>query len=389
MAGKKQKRKKARSGRRTKPKHFKKKAGRERLKRSRPVSHSRKPSRPKKRSPKKSLTSHEDTEALLRREKELQKGAENILKVDGVLDRRKREREDEEPDVHADDAADQTLDRTAMRIYLDQIEHIPLLTPEEEISLGQKVQAGGARGEEARQRMIRSNLRLVIALAKRYAHMGLAFSDLVEEGNIGLMRAVEKFDPKRGYRFSTYASWWIKQGMMRSLSNHGKTIRIPVYMYDIISKWRRIRDALTQRLSRAPTRREIAKVLEIPTSKVKKIESIVNRPSSLNAPLSLDGKAELIDMLEDDKERNPDSQVGEMLKSERVRKLLGVLEDREREVLERRFGLVHHDPHTLAEVAQHFNVTRERIRQIEGTVLKKIRAQLALEGDQFENYLPH
>ena len=372
-----------------KPRHLKKKSGRRRIKRSRPVPHVPKPSKPKKLLPKKSKVSYEDTEALLRRERELQKEAENILKVDGGLDRRKREREDAEPDAHADDGMDQTLDRTTMRIYLDQIEHIPLLTPEEEISLGQKVQAGGARGEVARQHMIRANLRLVISLAKRYAHMGLAFSDLVEEGNIGLMRAVEKFDPKRGYRFSTYASWWIKQGMMRSLSNQGKTIRIPVYMYDIISKWRRVRDALMQRLSRMPTRREIAKVLEIPTSKVKEIESIVNRPSSLNTPLSLDGTAELIDMLEDDKERNPDSQVGEMLKSERVRKLLGILDAREREILERRFGLIHHDPHTLAEVASHFKVTRERIRQIEEIVLKKIRAQLVLEGDQFENYLPH
>ncbi len=389
MAGKKNKKKKARSGHRMKPRHLKKKSGRRRIKRSRPVPHVPKPSKPKKLLPKKSKVSYEDTEALLRRERELQKEAENILKVDGGLDRRKREREDAEPDAHADDGMDQTLDRTTMRIYLDQIEHIPLLTPEEEISLGQKVQAGGARGEVARQHMIRANLRLVISLAKRYAHMGLAFSDLVEEGNIGLMRAVEKFDPKRGYRFSTYASWWIKQGMMRSLSNQGKTIRIPVYMYDIISKWRRVRDALMQRLSRMPTRREIAKVLEIPTSKVKEIESIVNRPSSLNTPLSLDGTAELIDMLEDDKERNPDSQVGEMLKSERVRKLLGILDAREREILERRFGLIHHDPHTLAEVASHFKVTRERIRQIEEIVLKKIRAQLVLEGDQFENYLPH
>ncbi|MFA5166989.1 MAG: RNA polymerase sigma factor RpoD/SigA [Candidatus Omnitrophota bacterium] len=389
MAGKKKKKKKMRSGRGTKPKHFKKKSERGRLKRPRPVSPAPKLSKTKERPPKKSLVPREDTEALLRREKELQKEVENILKIDGGPDRRKHEREDMEPDVHADDAADQTLDRTPMRIYLDQIEHIPLLTPEEEISLGQKVQAGGARGEEARQRMIRSNLRLVISLAKRYTHMGLAFSDLVEEGNIGLMRAVEKFDPKRGYRFSTYAAWWIKQGMMRSLSNQGKTIRIPVYMYDIISKWRRVRDALMQRLSRMPTRREIAKVLGIPTAKVKEIESIVNRPSSLNTPLSLDGTAELIDMLEDDKERNPDSRVGEMLKSDRIRKLLGVLDDREREVLERRFGLLHHDPHTLAEVAHHFNVTRERIRQIEGMVLKKIRAQLVLEGDRFENYLPH
>lgn len=389
MAGKKKKQKQARSGHGTESGHLKTEAGRGRLKRSRPVTHVPSASKSKKLSPKDPRASREDTEALLLREKELQKEAESILKIDGALDRRKRERDDEEPDAHADDATDQTLDRTPMRIYLDQIEHIPLLTPEEEISLGQKVQLGGPRGEEARQKMIRSNLRLVISLAKRYAHMGLAFSDLVEEGNIGLMRAVEKFDPERGYRFSTYASWWIKQGMMRSLSNQGKTIRIPVYMYDIISKWRRVRDALMQRLSRMPTRREIAKVLEIPTAKVKEIESIVNRPSSLNTPLSLDGTAELIDMLEDDKERNPDSQVGEILKSDRVRKMLGMLDDREREVLERRFGLVHHEPHTLAEVANHFNVTRERIRQIEGIVLKKVRAQLALEGDRFENYLPH
>ena len=389
MAGKKKRKKKARSGRGTKPKHFKKKAGRGRRKRSRLVSRVPKLSKSKKHPPEKSPVSLEETEALLRRERELQKEAENILKIEGGPDRRKREREDAEPDANADDASDQTLDRTTMRIYLDQIEHIPLLTPEEEISLGQKVQAGGARGEEARQRMIRANLRLVISLAKRYSHMGLAFSDLVEEGNIGLMRAVEKFDPKRGYRFSTYASWWIKQGLMRSLSNQGKTIRIPVYMYGIISKWRRVRDALMQRLSRMPTRREIAKVLEIPAAKVKEIESIVNRPSSLNTPLSLDGTAELIDMLEDGKERNPDSQVGEMLKSDRVRKLLGILDDREREILERRFGLLHHDPHTLEEVAHHFHVTRERIRQIESLVLKKVRAQLALEGDLFENYLPH
>ncbi|MBI4710870.1 MAG: sigma-70 family RNA polymerase sigma factor, partial [Candidatus Omnitrophica bacterium] len=255
MVGKKKTKKKVRSGRGAKPKCVNKKAGRGRLKRSRPLSHVPKSSKSKKQSSPKSPVSIEETEALLLRERELQKEAENILKVDGALDRRKREREDDEPDAHADDEADQTLDRTTMRIYLDQIEHIPLLTPEEEISLGQKVQAGGVRGEEARQKMIRSNLRLVISLAKRYAHMGLPFSDLVEEGNIGLMRAVEKFDPKRGYRFSTYASWWIKQGMMRSLSNHGKTIRIPVYMYDIISKWRRVRDALMQHLSLMPTRR--------------------------------------------------------------------------------------------------------------------------------------
>ncbi len=390
MAGKKNKKKKARSARGAKPKHSGKKAGRERLKRSRPASSLRPIEKLKVHSPKKSLSTTDETEALLLREIALQKEAENILKVEGVVsERRKIDREEDETDAHADDATDQTLDRTPMRIYLDQIEHFPLLTAEEEISLGEKVQAGGATGETARHRMIRSNLRLVISLAKRYSHMGLAFSDLVEEGNIGLMRAVEKFDPKRGYRFSTYASWWIKQGMMRSLSNQGKTIRIPVYMYDIISKWRRVRDALMQRLNRMPTRREIAKVLDIPVVKVKEIETIVNRPSSLNTPLSLDGTAELIDMIEEKEESNPDAQVGEVLKSERIRKLLGILDLREREVLERRFGLEHHDPHTLEEVAQHFKVTRERIRQIEGVVLKKIHSQLLLEGDRFENYLSH
>ncbi len=389
MAGKKKKKKKARSVRGARPRRFGKKTRRGRPKRSRLVSRVHSSADPKGRPPKKSTISPKETESLLQREKELQKEAENILKVEEGPDRRRRERKDAEGDAHADDGMDQTLDRTSMRIYLDQIEHIPLLTPEEEVSLAKKVQAGSLRGEAARQQMIRSNLRLVIAIAKRYAHMGLAFSDLVEEGNIGLMRAVEKFDPKRGYRFSTYASWWIKQSLMRSLSNQGKTIRIPVYMYDIIAKWRRVRDALMQRLNRMPTRGEIAKVLEVPIAKIQEIETIVNRPSSLNTPLSLDGTAELIDMLKNKEESNPDAQVGEMLKSERVRKILGVLDTREREVLTRRFGLHHHDPHTLEEVAHHFKVTRERIRQIEGSVLKKIRAQLALEGDKFENYLPH
>lgn len=328
-------------------------------------------------------------EELLRKEKKFQKEAEKIFKAEHFAERRKQRREDEQLDPHADDENEQTLDRTSMRIYLDQIENIPLLTPEDEISLAEKIRTGGKGSEDARHRMIRSNLRLVIALAKRYAHMGLAFSDLVEEGNIGLMRAVEKFDPKRGYRFSTYAAWWIKQGMMRSLSNHGKTIRIPVYMYDLIGRWRRVRDALIQRLNRIPARAEVAKMLEVSQDKVEEIEGIVNRPSSLNAPISLDSSAELLDMIEDDDEKNPDKQVGEILKSERVLKLLKILDEREREMIVRRFGLQHHNPHTLEEIAKDFNVTRERVRQIEVSVLKKIRAHLELEGDRFENYLQH
>ncbi|HOE68506.1 MAG TPA: RNA polymerase sigma factor RpoD/SigA [Candidatus Omnitrophota bacterium] len=385
MAGKKKK-KKSGSIRRVQKKQTRKKASRKRRKRSRLVSRRfKKPGAP---------AISGKIEALLQQEIAFQKEAHDIIRKEtsaqGVSERRQRSRsheEDEESD--SEDAMDQTLDRTPMKIYLDQIEHIPLLTPEEEISLARKIQTGGPAGEDSRQKMIRSNLRLVIAIAKRYTHMGLPFSDLVEEGNIGLMRAVEKFDPGKGYRFSTYASWWIKQGMMRSLSNHGKTIRIPVYMYDIISKWRRVRDALTQRLNRTPTRREIAKILEIPISKVREIENIVNKPSSLNTPLSLDGAAELIDLIEDDVARKPDAQVGEVLKSERVQKLLDRLDDRERQILILRFGFGEHDPHTLEEVAKNFGVTRERIRQLEGVALKKIRAQLILEGDHFDNYLSH
>ena len=198
---------------------------------------------------------------------------EEILEA-GEERRRRRRPRDEEREGEASVDSDQTLDRTPMKIYLTQIESIPLLTPEEEISLGQKIRSHQRGAEQARQQMIRSNLRLVISIAKRYSNMGLSFSDLVEEGNIGLMRAVEKFNPERGYRFSTYASWWIKQAIMRALSNQGKTIRIPVYMYDVISKWRRVRDGLMQKLNRLPTRKEIAKIMQVPVQKVKEIENV-------------------------------------------------------------------------------------------------------------------
>ncbi len=312
----------------------------------------------------------------------------NEASLEAPEERRRQRRDlEDEGEGEALRAEDYTLDRTPMKIYLRQIENIPLLTPEEEISIAKDIQAAGAQTEHARQRMIRSNLRLVISIAKRYANMGLAFSDLVEEGNIGLMRAVEKFNPERGYRFSTYASWWIKQAIMRSLSNQGKTIRIPVYMYEIISKWRKVRDGLTQKLNRVPTRKEIADLMEVPVHKIKEIENIAGRPSSLNAPLSLDGTAELIDLIEDDSSHAPDNQIGEALKNERIQKLLNQLDERERKILILRFGLGDEEPHTLEEVAQQFDVTRERVRQIEGVALQKIRAYLAIENDKLENYI--
>jgi len=274
-----------------------------------------------------------------------------------------------------------------MKIYLKQIEHIPLLTSEEEISLATKVQSKTKGSNEARERMIRSNLRLVISIAKRYTNMGLTFSDLVEEGNIGLMRAVEKFNPKRGYRFSTYASWWIKQGVMRALSNQGKTIRIPVYIYDMISRWRKVRDGLMQKLSRIPTRKEIAKVMEIPIEKVKEIENIAGRPSSLNAPVSIDSTVELIDLIEDDAAHSPERKMGEVLKGERVQELLKDLDERERKILIFRFGLGGEEPQTLESVAKKFGITRERIRQLEVSALKKIRDRFEREDEKLEDYV--
>lgn len=274
-----------------------------------------------------------------------------------------------------------------LEIYLKQIEKIQLLTAEEEIELGQAVAEKKAGWEKAREIMIRANLRLVISIGKRYANMGLSFSDLIEEGNIGLMRAVDKFNYKRGYRFSTYASWWIKQAIMRSLSNQGKTIRIPVYMYDLISRWRKVRDQLTQKLDRQPTRKEIAKILEVPMSKIRDIENLATRPSSLNMPLSMDSASELIDVIEDDSKITQEQKVDDLFTNDRISKLLHHLDDRERQILVLRFGLRGSKNETLEEVAQKFDITRERVRQIEHAAILKMRHRVTSENDKLEHYI--
>ncbi len=280
-----------------------------------------------------------------------------------------------------------TLDKTPMKIYLQQIEAIPLLTPDEEVSLAKKAGGEGIEADQARQRMIRSNLRLVISIAKRYANMGLPFSDLVEEGNIGLMRAVDKFNYRRGYRFSTYASWWIKQAMMRALSNQGKTIRVPVYMYDTISRWRKVRENLIQKLGRIPTRKELSDAMGLPTQKIKEIEQIATQPGSLNAPVSIDGAAEIIDLVEDTTIASPSDNIDQLFEGERIDQLLNFVDERERQILILRFGLKGGEPHTLEETAQRFGVTRERIRQIELNAIKKIRYVLKLKEEKLEDYV--
>jgi RNA polymerase primary sigma factor len=281
-----------------------------------------------------------------------------------------------------------TLDKTPMRIYLTQIEKIPLLSPEEEVKFAKKIQAENLdEARHAREHMIRSNLRLVISIAKRYSNLGLPFSDLVEEGNIGLMRAVDKFNYRKGYRFSTYASWWIKQAIMRALSNQGKTIRVPVYMFDTLSKWRKVRDALAQKLSRPPTSKEVAGVMGIPVEKVEELERITSQPGSLNAPVSLDGSAEMMDLIEDDQAASPIQIVEDLFEGQRIEQLLNYVDERERQVLTLRFGLKGNEPHTLEEAAKKFNVTRERVRQIEMAAIKKIRLMLKTKEEKLEDYI--
>jgi RNA polymerase primary sigma factor len=259
----------------------------------------------------------------------------------------------------------------ALKTYLKEIRNIPLLTHEEEIALSKKIKRGD---EKARKAMIKANLRLVINIAKRYMRLGIPFLDLIEEGNLGLMKAVDKFDHRKGFRFSTYGAWWIKQAITRSISEQGKMIRVPVYMNDIITKWRKTKERMTQKLKRVPSDFEIAKKLKIPKEKIEQINFWMSTStSSLDAPIGEDSEGKVSDLVEDANSTQPDSGIERLLDKERVDNLLEIMDDREREILDMRFGLADKRTHTLAEVAKKLGVSRERIRQIEEAALKKIR----------------
>lgn len=259
----------------------------------------------------------------------------------------------------------------AIRTYLKEVRNIPLLTPEQEIELSKRIKKGD---EQARKAMIRSNLRLVINIAKRYMHLGTPLLDLIEEGNLGLMKAVDKFNHKKGYRFSTYAAWWIKQGITRSISEQGKLIRVPVYMSDLITKWKKKKEQLTQILKRVPSDEEIAKRLKLPKDKIERINFWMSTTtSSLEAPIGVESEAQVSDLIEDETAQSPDAGIGHLLDKERVRNLLDMMTQREKEVLDMRFGLADSKSRTLAEVAKKLGVSRERIRQIEEVALKKLR----------------
>jgi len=257
-----------------------------------------------------------------------------------------------------------------IRAYLKDVRPIALLTPEEEVDLARRVQKGD---KDARDKMIRANLRLVISIAKRYTNLGIPLSDLIEEGNIGLMRSVDKFDPEKGYRFSTYAAWWIKQGISRAIIDQGKMIRVPVYMNEEIVRYKRAVEMLTQKLGRKPQQGEIAKKLQLTVDKVRELEQAISKMSSLDAPIGEDGDGQVHDIVEDDSFAAPDELVETFLTKERARTMLGGLNERERQIIEMRYGLVDGEQRTLAEIAEALGVSRERIRQLEITILEKLR----------------
>jgi len=260
-----------------------------------------------------------------------------------------------------------------IKIYLREIGQIPLLTQEDEARLAARIKKGDP---EARILMIRSNLRLVVKIARDYSNLGLPLLDLVSEGNIGLMQAVERFDPKKGGKLSTYAAWWIKQSMRRALSNQSKTIRLPVHLVDKLSKMRRVSLQMSEELGREPTDDELAEEIGISRSKVSQLKTVAIRPASLDAPISDDDSTEFGEIVSDSEAQTPFDQLRDQNLLNEVGNLLTVLDEREKKIIFSRFGLGGEKPQTLDEVGKKFRVTRERIRQLQQIALQKLRRAL-------------
>lgn len=257
-----------------------------------------------------------------------------------------------------------------VRMYLKEIGRVPLLTAEEEVALAKRMEAGD---EEAQKRLAEANLRLVVSIAKRYVGRGMLFLDLIQEGNLGLIKAVEKFDYNKGYKFSTYATWWIRQAITRAIADQARTIRIPVHMVETINKLIRVSRQLLQQLGREPTPEEIAKEMEIGVDRVREIMKIAQEPVSLETPIGEEEDSHLGDFIEDQDAPAPADAASFMLLKEQLEDVLDTLTPREEKVLRLRFGLDDGRARTLEEVGQNFGVTRERIRQIESKTLAKLR----------------
>lgn len=299
--------------------------------------------------------------------------------------------EDEEESNEVREAKEVSLDLSIpegvniddpVRMYLKEIGRVPLLSADEEILLAQQIEAGAKddasykemkAGEKAKQKLIDANLRLVVSIAKRYVGRGMLFLDLIQEGNLGLIKAVDKFDYTKGYKFSTYATWWIRQAITRAIADQARTIRIPVHMVETINKLIRISRQLLQDKGREPLPEEIAEGMGISVERVREIQKIAQEPVSLETPIGEEEDSHLGDFIEDQDAIAPDDAASYILLKEQIEDVFSCLTDREQQVLVVRFGLKDGKPRTLEEVGQHFNVTRERIRQIEGKALTKLR----------------
>ena len=257
-----------------------------------------------------------------------------------------------------------------VRMYLKEIGKVPLLSAEEEIELAKKMETGD---QEAKKRLAEANLRLVVSIAKRYVGRGMLFLDLIQEGNLGLIKAVEKFDYRKGYKFSTYATWWIRQAITRAIADQARTIRIPVHMVETINKLIRVSRQLLQELGREPTPEEIAAEMNLPVERVREILKISQEPVSLETPIGEEEDSHLGDFIQDDNVPVPADAAACTLLKEQLVEVLGTLTEREQKVLRLRFGLDDGRARTLEEVGKEFNVTRERIRQIEAKALRKLR----------------
>ena len=279
------------------------------------------------------------------------------------------ELDDDDLDLDLDVAPSPTEDTVGL--YLREIARVPLLTAAEEVSLAKALERGDRR---ARRRLIESNLRLVVSVARRYSNRGLSFLDLIQEGNLGLMKAVERYDWRFGHRFSTYATWWIRQSVTRALADQGRTIRVPAQVVDTINRMVRTERQLTQKLHRTPTNEELAEVMGLKPAKIEQLKRVSQEPVSLAAPVGEDS-TELGELIEDERMLKPGDDMAERQRSDRVADLIAALPYRERTILELLYGLGGEQAMTLEEVGRRFGVTRERVRQIETRTLRRLAAQ--------------
>ena len=322
----------------------------------------------------------------------------NKLNIEVVPDVEDDDKDDAlEPDDDVDDEHDASSEKNIsidlsvdasvniddpVRMYLKEIGRVPLLSADEEIVLAKQIEAGAEEdatykeiqlSKKAKKKLVDANLRLVVSIAKRYVGRGMLFLDLIQEGNLGLIKAVDKFDYTKGYKFSTYATWWIRQAITRAIADQARTIRIPVHMVETINKLIRISRQLLQDKGREPTPEEIAQGMGITAERVREIQKIAQEPVSLETPIGEEEDSHLGDFIEDQDAVAPDDAASYILLQEQIEDVFTCLTDREQQVLILRFGLKDGKPRTLEEVGQHFNVTRERIRQIEGKALTKLR----------------